>query len=64
MEWLEERWFSAATKERHAATWKYGYILFYYKISNIFTSMLLKMLFETYLSKIKKKNNFFYVTCK
>lgn len=25
MEWLEERWFSAATKERHAATWKYGY---------------------------------------
>lgn len=28
MEWLEERWFSAATKERHAATWKYGYIFF------------------------------------
>ncbi|XP_041972653.1 protein PTCD3 homolog, mitochondrial-like [Aricia agestis] len=24
MEWIEERWFSAATKERQAATWKLG----------------------------------------
>lgn len=23
MEWLEERWFAASTRERHAATWKY-----------------------------------------
>lgn len=27
MEWLEERWFSTATKERHAATWRF---LFYF----------------------------------
>ncbi|XP_046978802.1 protein PTCD3 homolog, mitochondrial [Vanessa cardui] len=34
MEWVEERWFAAATRERHATTWKLGGLA-----DKIFTSM-------------------------
>ncbi|CAH2237241.1 jg11211 [Pararge aegeria aegeria] len=34
MEWVEERWFSAATRDRHAATWRVGGLA-----EKIFTAM-------------------------